>query len=784
MKFRDGYWVTKPEYKIHYAENAFEVKADDRAIHVFALSRHPRNRGDLLDGVTFEVTYTSTLENTVKVSYVHHKGAPQPGPNFELNEDPAYRPQITDTEAYAELTSGRTRVRVYRGSWRVEFYYGDRLLTDCGWRAASYIEESPYGVQSRMAAAANRNFWNYPPYPGRAYMREQLNLSVGEYIYGLGERFTPFVKNGQSLETWNADGGTCTPEAYKSVPFYLSSRGYGVLVNSPDNVSFEVASDTVSKVSFTVTGERLEYFLVGGEDPADVLRHYTSLTGKPGLPPARSFGLWLTTSFLTNYDEATVSSFIDGMAARDIPLEMFHFDCFWMREFEWCGFAWDDRAFPDPKAMLDNLKKKGVGICVWVNPYIGQRSALFDEGMAKGYFLRRKDGSLFQSDMWQSGNGIVDFTNPAAREWYAEKIRELCRTGVYSIKTDFGERIPTDVVYYDGSDPVRMHNYYTYLYNKTVYEAIEDVYGKGQACLFARSATVGGQKFPAHWGGDCSAIYPSMAETLRGGLSLCSSGFGFFSHDMGGFEQTASPDVYKRWCAFGCMSTHSRLHGSTSYRVPWAFEEDDPQNPENACAVLRHFVKLKGRLMPYLYAQAVKTAREGVPVMRPMVLDFAGDPACLTLDRQYMFGDNLLCVPVMAADGKVDFYVPEGTWTDVLTGKTYEGGRFHTATCSYLEMPILARPNTVTVFGDFKRGFVYDYAKDAEAVIYRLEESKTASTVVYLADGTEALTLSATRAKDTVTVRYTAMHPLRLTVEGRTLTLPAAETAEVTMPLA
>lgn len=781
MKFQDGFWVTKPDFKVTYAEEAYHVEAREDSVRIFAVGKHIHNRGDTLDGVSFDVICSSPMPNVIKVSYSHFKGARKPTPDFELNEEEGFSPTVSDAGEYVELVSGETRMRIHRGNWHIEYFYRERLLTDCGWRAASYIEESSHRAKLRTEMALSRNFWEYPPYEGRSYMREQLNLGVGEYIYGLGERFTPFVKNGQTVEMWNSDGGTCTDQAYKSIPFYLSSRGYGVLVNSPDNVSFEVASDTVSKVSFTVTGQHLEYFLIGGEDPKDVLRNYTSLTGKPGLPPAKSFGLWLTTSFTTNYDEKTVTSFIDGMAQRDIPLEMFHFDCFWMREFEWCGFTWDDRAFPNPKTMLDNLKKKGVDICVWVNPYIGQRSALFDEGVERGYFLKRPNGDVFQSDAWQSGNGIVDFTNPEARRWYGDKIRELCRMGVFSIKTDFGERIPTDVVYYDGSDPVRMHNYYTYLYNKTVYEAIEDVYGKGNACLFARSATVGGQKFPVHWGGDCSATYASMAETIRGGLSLSASGFGFFSHDMGGFEQTASSDVYKRWCAFGCLSTHSRLHGSSSYRVPWLYEEDTPDDPENACAVLRHFVKLKGRLMPYLYAQAIKAAEEGVPVMRAMVLDYAADPACLTLDRQYMFGDNLLCAPVLSPDGEVTFYVPSGIWTDILTGKAYEGGRYHTVRCSYLEMPILAKENTVTVFGSFVRGFVYDYASHAEAVIYRLTEGATASATVWREGKKPGFALSVTRRDGAITVDYASDAPFRLTVEGRTVSLPADPNGQVTL---
>jgi len=210
-------------------------------------------------------------------------------------------------------------------------------------------------------------------------------------------------------------------------------------------------------------------------------------------------------------------------------------------------------------------------ICVWINSYIAQKSRLFEEGKAKGYLVKRPDGSVWQWDKWQPGMGLVDFTNPEAVKWYQSKLKALLDIGVDCFKTDFGERIPTDVVYFDGSDPVKMHNYYTLLYNRAVFELLQRERGKNEAAVFARSATVGGQQYPVHWGGDSTATYASMAETLRGGLSLAMGGFGFWSHDISGFEKTASPDLFKRWVAFGLLSSHSRLHGNEKLSCTMAF---------------------------------------------------------------------------------------------------------------------------------------------------------------------------------------------------------------------
>ena len=786
MKVADGFWLSKKGYEVNYASQAYKVETTENAIKVLATPYTVMNRGMTLGGPNLEITYSSTCENTIKVHIDHYRGGLDNIPRFELNEDPNFKPVVNRSEDSVELISGDTKVVIrIADDWDVQFYYKDRHLTGGAWRSTSIIHESQFHANARMELQEDDQDFNYPQDPNRTYIREQLKTDIGECIYGFGEKFTPFVKNGQVVEIWNSDGGTCSDQSYKNIPFYISSKSYGVFVNSSDKVSFEVNSDTVSKVTFTQPGEELEYFIIGGENLEDVLKHYTDLTGKPSLPPAYTFGLWLSTSFTTSYDEKTVTSFIQGMADREIPLHVFHFDCYWMDAYEWCNFEWDKDMFPDPEGLLKRLHDRGLEICVWINSYVGQQSKLFDIGKEKGYFIKNLDGSVYQSDMWQPGMAIVDFTNPEACEWFKGLLKKLFDMGVNNIKTDFGERIPTKVKYFNGKDPIKMHNYYTYLYNKCVFEALEEYYGKDKACLFARSATVGGQKFPVHWGGDCYAEYSAMSETLRGGLSLCSSGFGFFSHDMGGFEATAPADVYKRWCAFGLLSTHSRLHGSTSYRVPWVYDED---GDTEACDVLRHYTVLKGRLMPYLWAQANKTHTEGVPMMRSMIIAFSDDTACKYLDQQYMLGDNLCIVPVMNEEGIAEFYVPDnGTWTDIQSGETYEGGKYYTRKCDYFQTPILARPNSIVTYGNFdaedKMTVVYDYLQDAEAVVYGLEDGKTAQAAIFDSESNKITDITATRNGNVITVSYAATDKsFKVTAEGKTVEAKAGSTSvEITL---
>lgn len=722
MKFTDGYWLNKQGVEFCRAVQVRDVRIGEDVVTVYAADLNVTDRGQTLNRPLLTIRFSSPEPDILRVEAVHFAGTARKEPRFPVRDEHCgLKTEQTGDEI--RITSGKLTAVLSCGRFRVSYYFDGRPLTSTADRPLAYVT-APWGQ----------------------FMLEQFRLDIGEKLYGLGERFTPFVRNGQSVDLWNADGGTSSELAYKNIPFYLSNRGYGVFVNSADRVSYEIASETVSCVQFSVPGQRLEYMVVGGEDMKGALQNYTALTGRPALPPAWSFGLWLTTSFTTQYDEKTVGSFVDGMVQRNIPLRVFHFDCFWMKEYEWCNFEWDPKVFSDVKGMLARLKQKGLKICVWINPYIAQKSALFEEGAKDGYFLKRPNGDVWQWDLWQPGMAVVDFTNPAACDWYCGKLQKLINLGVDCFKTDFGERIPADAVYFDGSDPTAMHNYYTLLYNRTVFELLKKNFGENNAVLFARSATAGGQRYPVHWGGDCEAKYSSMAESLRGGLSLCLSGFGFWSHDISGFENTATPDLYKRWTAFGLLSTHSRLHGSGSYRVPWLFDEE-------AVDVLRFFTNLKCRLMPYLYSMACVTHRTGVPGLRAMVLEFPEDPACGALDRQYMLGDSLLVAPVFREDGTAEYYLPKGRWTHLLSNEVVDGGVWRKDCYDYFSLPLYVRPNTILPVGGSDQTPDYDYSRSLTLEIFELSDSESAHAQVVNQDGSAMLRAEAEKDGNCVIIR-------------------------------
>ena len=731
MKISNGNWLIQEHLDVMNPVFFFGSEASDGSFKAYVAPKDIGERQYQLDVPLFTYTFHAPQPDIICVRIEHFAGVQKKCPDFKIN-DLQMELGVEENERQIILSSGRLQAVLHKtGRWHIDYLFDGRKITGSGFKGAGY--------------ARDKN-------NGEPYVFEQLDIGVGENIYGLGERFGNFIKNGQSIDIYNRDGGTSTEQAYKNVPFYLSSAGYGVFIDQPELVSLEVASEKNSNVQFSVNGESLAYHVIGGRDNKEVLGSYTALTGRPPRLPAWSYGLWLSTSFTTDYDEETVTSFIDGMSERKIPLHVFHFDCFWMEALKWCDFAWDKKVFPNPQAMLARLKQKGLKICVWINPYISQQSRLFAEGKQNHYFIERTNGDVWQWDRWQPGLAIVDFTNPAACEWYKGYLASLLDMGVDCFKTDFGERIPVnDVKYFDGSDPKRMHNYYTQMYNQTVFDLLKEKRGEGEAVLFARSATAGGQTMPVHWGGDCHGTYVSMAETLRGGLSLGLSGFGYWSHDIGGFEHTSPADVYKRWCAFGLLSSHSRLHGSQSYRVPWNYDEE-------AVDVLRHFAEWKCRLMPYLYRVGEEAHTKGLPMLRAMLLEFADDPASYYLDRQYMLGDSLLVAPVFSPSGDVTVYLPKGRWTHLFTGEIVEGGSYRTEKHDFLSLPIYIRPNTILPLGENSARPDYEFTEHTEYYLPVLEDGMTARAEVLSLDRTHTVSIEVERKGSRFALACTGLH--------------------------
>ena len=536
---------------------------------------------------------------------------------------------------------------------------------------------------------------------GRYACFEALDLDTDEIIYGLGERFDSLTRNGRAVDFHNKDAvGTTSPRTYVNIPFYLSTKGYGLFLNTGARVDWQIGTRDVSALQFCVADDQIDYFVIGGREPRQIIARYCGLTGFSKLPPLWSFGLWMSRNSYVSWD--VVEDVAANVRAHDIPCDVLHLDTAWFGRDWNCDLKFSPERFPDPEGHMAKLKEKGFHISLWQYNFIppNEDNTHYLEAVERGYLSKDAEGAPYQLPEECEGGWVkdvtVDFSNPEAREWYAEKIRSLIRLGAGAIKTDFGEGIAEEALYHS-IEGRYFHNLYSLVYNSTVFKATRDV--SGDEIVWARSGTAGSQRYPLHWGGDSQCTFEALAATLRGALTVGISGIPFFSHDIGGFIGTPSDELYVRWAQLGLFSSHSRCHGcgDHNHREPWQFSEE-------ACRIFRFYDKLRYSLMPYIYSEAEKCTKTGLPMMRALYLEYPEDRNVRHMDDQYLFGDSLMIAPVLKPLSKTvfrDIYLPRGVWFDYFTRERFESrGEWIRRKVDLATMPIYVKEGTVLEYQD------------------------------------------------------------------------------------
>ena len=589
------------------------------------------------------------------------------------------------------VTTRHLKVRVQKVPWEVAFFDGSEKLV-CKENVADLdvtgrLKIEPLGFLVKGESEVTS-------------VREVMFLAPDEHLYGFGEKFTSLDKRGQKMTSWNIDAyGNTTERSYKNIPFFMSSKGYGIFINSPCKIVYDIGTESCISYSFTVMDSMLDFCFIYGPLFKQIIERYTEITGKAPVPPEWSFGLWMSSSYYeTSYkNRKELESFCEKLRNEDIPCDVIHLDPLWMKLGNYCDFIWDLKAFPNPREMISNLAEKGFKLCLWEHPYVSVRSEMYKEGRERGYFITKPDGSVYVIDVWAGQFppvAIVDFTNPNAKKWYQEKHKDLIEMGVRTFKTDFGENVPEDACFHDGSQGLQIHNVYPVLYQGAVIEAIER-FSKRRGLIWGRSAYAGSQRHPTHWSGDPASNFPTMACVLRGGLSYGLSGVPFWSHDIGGFGvinfPKPTPEIYIRWTQFGLFSSHSRCHGATR-RDPWEFGDE-------AVRIFRIYAKLRYRLIPYIYSYAHIASKTGLPIMRAMVLEYQEDPNTFDLDLQYLFGRELLVAPVFNENRRRSIYLPKGKWIDYWNKKEYEGSCYVEYEAQLDILPIFVKEDSIIPMG-------------------------------------------------------------------------------------
>jgi len=575
--------------------------------------------------------------------------------------------RVEQNEREIIYTSAHGRVRINKQPWRIEIYDArGRLLTrtqNFG-EPFTYFTTVPFSFVRRSNDLARR-------------IAATFELQHDEKIFGCGESFTRFDKRGQRVLVSTRDGmGTQNEWMYKPVPFFMSSNGYGMFVHTSAPLTFDFGKNYDAHNVIYSGDENLDLFVFLG-DPKDILTEYTALTGRSPVPPLWSFGFWM--SRITYNSDQQVREVARQLRAHQVPADVIHLDTGWF-ETEWrSDYRFSSTRFPDPAKLTADLKRQGFHISLWQYTYLTSKNELWKEMVAKGYHVKNEGGQLPAED------ATLDLSNPEAVKWYQGKLRDLLKLGVGAIKVDFGEQAPLTGQYSSGLSGWYEHNLYPLRYNKVVADVTKET--TAENVIWARSAWAGSQRYPLHWGGDAENTDSAMAASLRGGLSFGLSGFTYWSHDVGGFVQRAPRDLYRRWMAWGVLSSHTRAHGLPP-REPWEYDASLTDD-------FRRALNLRYSLMPYIYAQAQDASAHGFPMVRPLFFEYPNDPGSWTIDDQYLFGSDLLVAPMFSNSDRRRVYVPLGAWIDYQSGRVYDGPGWHEIPAGQIPVVLLVRNHTV-----------------------------------------------------------------------------------------
>lgn len=522
-----------------------------------------------------------------------------------------------------------------------------------------------------------------------------FECKLNECFAGTGERFEKMDLSGQTFFLKNQDGqGVNNRRTYKNIPFYLSSRMYGVFYHTTAHSKLSLAGVSTRSVEFMSDQALIDAFIIGGDTVEEILRGYRDLTGYPSMPPLWSFGVWM--SRMTYFSADEVNGICDRLRKEHYPCDVIHLDTGWFKTDWLCEWKFNEERFPDPKKFVQDLLKKGFKVSLWQLPYIAEDAEQIDEARKNNYICKLtkqqdSEGSNFSALDYA---GTIDFTSKKATEWYKGLLKRLLDMGVKCIKTDFGENIHMDAIY-ENMSPELLNNLYALLYQKAAYEITKDVTGDG--IVWARAAWAGCQRYPLHWGGDSCSSWDGLAGSLRGGLHFGLSGFAFWSHDVPGFHtlpnfmnSVVQDDVYMRWTQFGVFSSHIRYHG-TNKREPWYYP--------NIAPMVKRWWKLRYKLIPYILRESEKATHSGSTIVQALIFHHPEDNNCWHIDDEYYFGDDFLVAPVMSSDNCRDIYLPEGEWVEFFTGDRFsvsDGGKWLKDIETPLDrMPVFVRKGAV-----------------------------------------------------------------------------------------
>ena len=540
------------------------------------------------------------------------------------------------------------------------------------------------------------------------HVRCWKSMPDDEHYFGLGEKSNLLDKRGRSYTEWNTDPAGFDAgydPLYQSVPFFIAlrqGRAYGLFFDNTFHSSFDFGVEEHDLYSFGAEGGEMNYYFFAGPTPKAVVSRLTELVGRSPLPPRWAIGY--IQSRASYYPESTVRFIAENFRHRGIPCDAMFLDIDYMDGYR--IFTWNKSYFPDPKRMMTDLRQQGIRIITIVDPYVkvDPNYWIYQDGVKNGYLLKKADGTLFTGGGWPGESAFPDLASEKVRKWWGSLYKEQLEQGVEGFLDDMNE--PTIV---DPGEPPRtfdldlihnadqgprthaeIHNVYGMLETRANLEEMLQVRPNERPLIITRATYAGGQRYAAQWSGDDWGTWDHLRLSMPMLSNMGISGLQFTGADIGGFQPVPSPELYTRWLQVGVLTpfcwTHSAGPGNLE---PWGFGNRLEE-------INRNSIKLRYHLLPYIYTAFWQAAETGIPIMRPLMLEYPDDRSAVAQNDEYLFGDDLLVAPVTKDDEtRRTVYLPRGVWYDLWTDHRYTGATKVEADAPLDRIPLFVRGGAI-----------------------------------------------------------------------------------------
>lgn len=530
-------------------------------------------------------------------------------------------------------------------------------------------------------------------------------LARDEQFYGLGDKTGFLDKRGYEYDNWNTDNPAPQVESfkalYKSIPFLIGIKKghpYGLFFDNSYKSHFDLGKESEQYYYYSAVGGSLNYYIIAGKTLKEIVTNYTYLTGRVPLPQKWMLG-YQQSRWGYSVSQQEVTRIASELRANDLPCDVLHFDIDYMDGYR--VFTWRKDTYQDPKKFIQELASKGFRVVTIIDPgvKVDKNYSIYQEGLKKGYFATNKDGTVYVNKVWPGDAAYPDFGRKEVRAWWGKNIKFLVDLGVSGIWNDMNEPasfngpLPSDVVFSDGHKPsthAKIHNVYGHNMAKATYNGLKKNTGL-RPYVITRAAYAGTQKYATVWTGDNQSLWLHLQMMIPQLCNLGLSGFAFAGTDIGGFGADCTPELLTRWIEGAIFSPLLRNHAAVGTRAqePWAFGEP-------TLSIYRKYLKLRYHLISYLYDRFYHESKTGLPVMRPLVLNYSHDRKVRKINDEYMVGRELLVAPVVnQGQNKRAVYLPAGTWLDFWTGAEYSGHTTILVDAPLAKLPLFIKKNTI-----------------------------------------------------------------------------------------